>query len=191
MKQLSTRRSKPDGISLFAGISNITVSRARWLGAAFLLGAFVSAQAQQGYQAPNYVAAQLGPNSCVWQSAIPISTNQQGQVTYRTNSYTELATGLNHLVNGKWVPSSENIQITAGGGVAINGQHQVSFAANVNASNAVQITTPDSLQLKTHIMGLSYYDSSTGSNVLFSELQDSTGQVVANNQVVYSNAFAN
>ena len=38
-------------------------------------------------------------------------------------------------------------------------------------------------------MGLVYYDSSTGSNVLFAELQDSTGQLVASNQVVYPNAF--
>jgi hypothetical protein len=70
-----------------------------------------------------------------------------------------------------------------------NGQHRVNFAANINSSNAVQITTPDGLQLNTHVMGLSFYDSSTGSNVLFAELQDSTGQLVTNNQVVYPNAF--
>ena len=55
--------------------------------------------------------------------------------------------------------------------------------------NAVQIITPDGQQLNTHIMGLSFYDSSTGSNMLFAELQDSIGQVVNSNQVVYSNAF--
>ena len=70
-------------------------------------------------------------------------TNDSGQPTYQTNSFTELATGLNYPSNGEWVASSENIQITAGGGAATNGQHQVYFAADINASNAVQITTPD------------------------------------------------
>ena len=36
-------------------------------------------------------------------------------------------------------------------------------------------------------MGLSYYDSSTGSNVLFAELQDSTGMLVRSNRAVDSN----
>lgn len=149
-----------------------------------------SLQVGQISNTANYVVATSGANDCVWQNVVPLVTNQQGRVLYRTNSYTELATGLNHLFNDQWVPSSENIQITAGGGVATNGQHQVSFAANINVSNAVQITTPDSLLMNTHIMGMSYYDTATGSNVLFAELQDSIGQVVANNQVVYPNAFS-
>ena len=49
--------------------------------------------------------------------------------------------------------------------------------------------TPDGVQLNSHIMGLVYSDTSTGSNVLFAELQDSAGQLVTNNQVVYPNAF--
>jgi hypothetical protein len=159
-----------------------------------LLSAGAFAQTQQGNQAASpttYAIAAQGANSQVWQSVVPSFTNQQGQVTYRTNAYKELCTGLNHfdLASNQWVPSSENIQITTGGGAATNGQHQVYFAANINASNAVQISTPDGLQMNTHIMGLSYFDTSTGSNVLFAELQDSTGQVTANNQVVYPNAF--
>jgi hypothetical protein len=137
----------------------------------------------------NFQIVAVAANSQIWQNVVPGFTNQSGQVTYLTNSYTELATGLNHLVDGHWVPSSEDIQITVGGGVATNGQHQVGFAANINESNAVEIVTPDGQDLRTHIMGMSYYDSATGSNVLFAELQDSFGQVVANNQVVYPNAF--
>jgi hypothetical protein len=138
----------------------------------------------------NFVVAQ-GANHRIWQNVIPALTNQQGEVVYRTNSYSELATGLNHLVNGQWVASSEDVQITAGGGVATNGPHKVSFSANINSSNAVEIVSPDGKQFKTHVMGMSFYDASSGSNVLFAELQDSTGQVVANNQVVYPNAFSN
>src|ERR1700723_645895 len=137
-----------------------------WLGMALLLSLGTSAQAQQGNQTINstdYVIAAQEANSQVWQNVVPLMTNQQGVVSYRTNSYTELATGLNHLVNGQWIASSESIQVTAGGGAATNGQHQAYFAADINASNAVEIMTPDSLQLNTHIMGLTYYDSATGS----------------------------
>jgi hypothetical protein len=102
----------------------------------------------------NYAVMTLGANSRVWARAVPVMTNEEGQISYQTNSYTELATGMYHLVNGQWVESTENIQITTGGGVATNGQHQVAFAADINTSNAVQITTPDALQLNTHIMGL-------------------------------------
>ena len=132
-----------------------------------------------------------GANSQVWQSVVPSFTNQQGQVVYHTNSYTELCTGLNHLnsANHQWMPSSEDIQITAGGGAAINGQHQVYFSANINASNAVEIVTPDGVDLRSHILGIAYFDTTTGKNVLFAELQDSTGQLVASNQVVYPDAF--
>jgi hypothetical protein len=175
----------------FEGFSNPRLWMS-WSRAVLLLALGASAQAQQGNQtasSTNNAIATQGAHFRVWQNIVPAFTNQQGTVSYRTNAYTELATGLNHLVNGQWVPSSENIQITAGGGEATNGQHQVYFAANINASNAVQITTADGLQLDTHIMGMSYFDASSGSNVLFAMLQDSTGQLVTYNQVVYPNAF--
>ena len=155
------------------------------------------AQAQQGpanftTNAPStdYTIVSQGANNQVWKHAVPVATNQQGQVAYRIDEYTEVATGLNHLVNGQWMPSSENITVTATGGVATNGQHQVGFATDINTSNAVEIITPDGVDLRTHIMGMSYFEPSTGSNVLFAELQDANGWVVgSSNQVVYSNAF--
>ena len=169
-----------------------------------LLPFCASAQTQSGVQttnvvdtnaaaAPstNYSIVSLGPNHRVWRQAVPVSTNQQGQLAYRTNSYTELATGLYHQVGTNWVESSENIQITPNGGVATNGQHQVGFAANINTSNAVEIITPDGKELGTHILGLSYFDAATGSNVLIAQLQDSIGQLVTSNRVVYPNAFSN
>jgi Concanavalin A-like lectin/glucanases superfamily/Bacterial TSP3 repeat len=137
----------------------------------------------------NFAIVSAGGNFRIWQSTVPISTNESGQVIDRTNSYTELSSGMNYLSNGLWVSASENIQITANGGAATNGQHQVAFAADINTPNAVQITTPDGLQLQTHILGLSYLDTASGSNVLFAELTNSIGQIVASNRVVYTNAF--
>jgi hypothetical protein len=155
------------------------------------IGIPVRAQLQANQQIPSakYTIGAQGAYYRVWQNVMPFTTNAQGQVTYRTNSYTELATGLNHLVNGQWVPSVQAIQITPTGGIATNGQHQVGFAANINTADAIEIITPDGKDLQTHIMGLSYYDASTDNNVLFAELQGSTGQLVTSNQVVYPNAF--
>src|SRR5882724_11742692 len=143
--------------------------------------------------APNlipYTITELGPNHQVWQRVTP-QTNDAGEVTYQTNSFTEMATGMHHLVNGQWVDSSEAIQITAEGGVATNCQHQVAFTANINTTGAIDLTMPDGNHLQSHILGLSYLDPTTGQYVLIASLKDSIGQVVGagSNQVVYADAF--
>ena len=139
----------------------------------------------------NYAITAHGGNHRVWQKVFATHKDDQGQIIYRTNSYTEMATGMYHLVGTNWVESTENIQITQTGGVATNGRHQVGFAGNLNTSNAVEVITPDGKELRTHILGLAYYDASTSNSVLFAELRDSIGQVVRSNQVVYTNAFSN
>jgi len=138
----------------------------------------------------NYVVTDLGPHHQIWQQVIA-QTNDSGEVTYQTNSFTEMATGMHHLVNGQWVDSSEAIQITAEGGVANNCLHQVAFIANINTTGAVDVTMPDGNHLKSHILGLSYLDPTTGQYVLIASLKDSIGQVVGagSNQVVYADAF--
>ena len=98
-----------------------------WVAAIVFFALGLSALAQQNAPSTNaaaYAVADSGPNFRIWQQAVA-STNGQGQVINHINSYTELATGLNFLSNGVFVPASENIQITAGGGAATNGQHQV------------------------------------------------------------------
>src|SRR6266478_1288543 len=138
----------------------------------------------------SYAVSELGPNHQVWQR-INAQTNDSGEVTYQTNSFTEMATGMHNLVNGQWVDSSEAIQITADGGVPNNSQHQVDFTANINTIGAIDLTMPDGNPLRSHILGLSYLDPTTGQFVLIANLKDSTGQVTGalNNQVVYADAF--
>ena len=137
----------------------------------------------------NFTVVARTANSRTWQRTVPMFTNSQAQIRYRTNSYTELATGMHHQVGSNWVAANENIEITAWGGKITNGQHWALFTGNLNQSNAVEVITPDGKALKTHLLGLSYYDASSGSNVLFAQLQDSVGQLVRSNQVVYTNAF--
>jgi hypothetical protein len=60
----------------------------------------------------NYVIGQQDANSRVWQKVIQ-SMDDQGNIIYQTNqACVELATGLNHLVNGQWVTSTEEIDIS-------------------------------------------------------------------------------
>lgn len=164
-----------------------SVPPARWLKASVIiaiLGMSVDSRADSTCS-----IIQSGPNHNVWQG-VTASTNASGQLFYRTNRYTELATGMNHLVNGQWVPSVEQIQITQTGAVATNCQHQVYFMGNLNTPGAVHLVTPEGLDMQSHIAGLAYYDSSLGQSVMIAELQDTLGQVLpSGNQALYTNAF--
>src|SRR6266404_3025722 len=104
-----------------------------------------SAQAQQGVaQQPTsstldssviaetpYVVTDRDANQSVW-SSITLETNDTTlQITARTNSYTELATGLNfwNQATAKWELSQEEFQITKDGyAIATNGQHSLILA---------------------------------------------------------------
>lgn len=116
--------------------------------------------------------------------------DSSGSTNYFTNSFTELATGMHHLVNNQWVESTEGIQITPEGGIATNAIHKVAWAANINTAWAIRLLTPDGKDLRSHVLGLSYFDTSTGSSVFIATMKDSIGQVQpSGNQVIYGDAF--
>ena len=203
MKPLLLKRLKPQGRRLFpnaslnAGIAVIGFAATLLFPCWGIAQVRVAAQTRlamvtnaESTLTTNYTITSYGGNRRVWKKLTPQSTNQLGQISYRTNAYTELVTGMYHAVGTNWVASSENIRITPDGGVATNAPHRVGFTPNINTSNAVEIITPDGKELKTHILGLVYFDAATGSNVLLAQLQSSVGQVVRSNQVVYTNAFA-
>src|SRR5579862_2786657 len=109
----------------------------------------------------NYVIGQQGANSQVWQKVVR-SVDTQGNTVYQTNqAYVELATGLNHLVNGQWVASKEKIDISPDGGSAsaTNGQHQVYFPGDIYNGN-IKLITPDGQSLQSQPIGLAYFDGS-------------------------------
>ena len=88
------------------------------------------------------------------------------------------------------MPSTPEIAITASGfGVATQLQHKVIFAPNINTLGAIDCLTPDNKRLRSHVLGLAYTDRSTGQGVMIAEIKDSTGVLVANNQVLYPDAF--
>jgi hypothetical protein len=135
-----------------------------------------------------YTAVSNGPHNRVLEHVTAIA-NPSGGLTYHTNRYTELATGLNYLSNGQWVASSEEIGITATGGQATNAAHPVQFAGNANTVGATQLMLPDGTTLSSRVWGLAYLDVATGKTVLLSELQDSIGELIATNEVLYGNAL--
>src|SRR5262245_50659048 len=84
-----------------------------------------------------------GPNHRKWATVSAGITNATGKVIHHTNVVTEIATGLYYKENGKWVESSEAIEIRQDGTAAgIHTAHQVNFAANVNDNNPLSIHTP-------------------------------------------------
>jgi hypothetical protein len=139
----------------------------------------------------SYSVTARGPHNRIWQRVVT-QTNSQDQTIYRTNSYQEIATGLCFWNGTQWVDASDKIQLTANGAAATNTQHLVSFAANINTTGAINLTTPDGQQMTSHVLGLVYADASTSNHVFFAETQDSIGQLLpSGNQVIYTNAFTN
>jgi hypothetical protein len=135
-----------------------------------------------------YQVVERGANHQVWRKE-SYERLPNGKIVTHPHQYTELASGLNYLNNGQWTPTQEKIEVYPGGAVARQGQHQVIFANNLNSYGAIDMQTPEGQRLRSNLLGLMYYDTATGEAVLIARLQDSEGQVVADNQVLYPNAF--
>ena len=136
-----------------------------------------------------YSVVARGPNHRVWQK-VTYETRPDGSQVSHVKSYTELATGLHYqAANGQWQESREIVEPFPGGAVARHGQYQVIFANNLNTAGAIDIQTRDGKRLRSNVLGLAYYDKSTGQSVLIAQIQDSQGQVLGTNQVLYPNAF--
>ncbi|HEY4415437.1 MAG TPA: LamG-like jellyroll fold domain-containing protein, partial [Verrucomicrobiae bacterium] len=136
-----------------------------------------------------YRMVEQGADHNVWQRET-FEQAPSGQIVSKIHKYTELATGLNYQdAQGQWQPSQEAIETYAGGAIARQGQYQVIFADNLNTEGAIDLQTPDKKRLRSNILGLGYYDHSSGQAVLIAQLQDSEGQLIASNQVLYPNAF--
>ena len=137
---------------------------------------------------PRPIISERGAHHRVW-SRVTWETNAVGRSVARTNSYTELETGMHYLEESKWKESKAEIELVPGGAVASRGRHKVSFAANLNSSVAVDFTTPDGRLLRSRVVGLGYYDASAGQAVLIGQVKDSTGELHAPNRVIYPDAF--
>jgi IgGFc binding protein len=133
-----------------------------------------------------YAITMQDGNSRDWQST-SYETAPDGTRIPKVHSYTELATGLNHLVNGQWVESKEEVDILPDGtAAAINGQHQAYFPGDIY-NGVIELVTPDGQHLRSRPLCLSYFDGTN--SVLIAELTNSIGYLVGSNQVIYPDAF--
>lgn len=164
--------------------------------AALFLSTLIVSQGQTSIQkaktAPAdtaYAVVERGANHRIWEKT-SYEPGPNGQAVPKIHRYTELASGLHYKdANGQWAESKELIESFSGGAIARQGQYQVIFANNLNSYGAIDMQTPDGKRLRSNILGLMYYDTSTGDSVLIAELKDSAGGLISNNQVLYSDAF--
>jgi len=133
-----------------------------------------------------YAIISRDADSRVWECTNYIQ-DSSGDIVPEVQSFTELATGMCYQQNGQWVDSVEEIDISPQGGAqAVQGRHQVYFPSDIY-SGAIQVVTPDGSQLQSRPVGISYFDGTN--SVLIAELTNSTGQIISQNQVIYTNAF--
>ncbi len=147
-------------------------------------------QAAARAAAPQWQSRNRSAHQTEWFSVRYQTNAGTGKVRAMTNSYVEIATGLNFIdpATGKWTESKEEIELIDGGAMARQGQHRVVFAANINTAGAIQTTASDGKTLRSHVLGLAYTDASTGESVLIAGVRDTIGEV-ARNQVIYRDAF--
>jgi hypothetical protein len=137
----------------------------------------------------SFAVVERGPHHKIWERTV-YEVSPGGRIVGVPHRYTELATGLSYRdSNGQWADSQELIEASPEGAIARHGQHKVIFANNLTTAGAIDMQTPDGKRLRSNIIGLSYYDTAGGKNVLIAEVKDCQGRIVAPNQVIYSDAF--
>ena len=138
-----------------------------------------------------YAVTERGAHYSVWQKTA-YETGADGQTGPHIHQYIELATGLNFQdeLTGQWMESKEIIESFPGGAVARHGQTKVIFANDLATPGAIDLQTPDGLRIRSHILGLSYFDTASGESVLIAQVTNCIGVVVPPNQVLYQNAFS-
>jgi RHS repeat-associated protein len=130
-----------------------------------------------------------GPHHSVHQRTIS-RISPEGRTYLVTNSFVELASGLNFWNGdqGRWEPSREIIEVFQDAAVARQGAHKVVWAANLNSPGAVDLETSDGKRFRSHLLGIVFTDARSGRSILIAEPKDSIGEVVGN-QVIYRDAF--
>ena len=105
--------------------------------------------------------------------------------------YVEFASGLNYqTTEGEWRPSREEIVLLQDGSAgALQGQHKAIFAPNLNSAGSIHLVSRDDRPFRSHPLGLYYFCAITGRSALVAQVQDSIGELLPPNQIVYRDAF--
>lgn len=128
-----------------------------------------------------------GLDSRVWQTVRDVPF--EGTTKRIVEEYKELTTGL-HYVNGagELAEAKEVIDIVNGFGVATQGQHRAIFSPSITDSPVTDWSAPDGQRFQTKLMGIVFFEASSGRSELIAETKPSVGQVQGN-AVTYADAF--
>jgi hypothetical protein len=134
---------------------------------------------------------ETGPHHRVWEWA-STEAGPDGQETVAPHTYTELATGLHYWnqPTSRWEESVAAYEMHGEGqAVAERGQHRVTISGNLTRPGAVDLRLPDGQHLRSQPMGLSYFDTATGQNLLLAAVKDCVGELTAPNVILFADAF--
>lgn len=139
--------------------------------------------------ASGYEVVERDAHSRVW-ARVGYETNALGVLTSRTNTFTELQTGLHYREGDQWLTSEAKIEVLPNnsGAVAARGQHRVIFPLEIK-SGLIELAMPNNQWLRSRIWGLSYFVPATGQSVLLAEVKEREGVLVGDNTVVYPDCF--
>jgi hypothetical protein len=87
------------------------------------------------------------------------------------------------------VPSQATIEAYSSGAIVRQCQHQIIFATDINSAGSIDVQEPDRKELKSNILSLMYDDPTSGQSVQIAQVQDSQGELIGTNEVLYTNAF--
>ena len=137
----------------------------------------------------DYSVVSLGPNERLLSRTVE-TTWQDGSRTKARHYLVELASGMNFMEGGVWVPTRAIFEAVPGGAAAVHGQHKILLAANLNTFGAVDLESPGGQHFKSHLLCMALTDRASGKSVRIADVQDCQGVLVGDNQVVYKNAFS-
>src|SRR5438552_3154292 len=176
---------------------------ARFVSLAFLLSAFAALaqdaatlikpplqpDAEQVVSDTGYFISDRGQHWRTWQRVIEIQ-DENGDTQSRTNSYVEMASGLNRLdEKGNWKNAEASFEIVPQqGAVANKTAHTVVLASSPTDPEPVQLQMPNGQQLISRVLGVSYYSATTGKSVMLAEPREVQGKLFGN-QVIYEDCF--
>lgn len=121
-------------------------------------------------------------------------TNALGRLVARTNTYTEIASGLHYVDPDtlEFRESREAFDLTPEGyAIARQGQHKVIISPVLNdAAGAVDLETPDGRRMRSTVLALALYNRATGQSLWLAEVSpEAEGRLVSPNEVQFADAF--
>jgi len=138
------------------------------------------------------VPVERSPHETTWQYATQ-GWDVEGNPITTTNSYVQVATGLNRFdaTTQQFVPASAEIEVVNGVGVIRQAQHSAIISANANDLEGVlDLEMPDGKRLIMQTIGVAVTDPDTGASTFLGEVKDSIG-IVEGNTVTFPDAFDN